>query len=101
LFRNNFGLCKVTYNKCPYIHVIITGIFLPKEVVMAETRIAIEGMSCQHCVMAVRKALGGLPGILESNVQIGSAVVKYDENKVNKDDIEAKIEDVGYKIVKK
>ncbi len=68
---------------------------------MAETRIAIEGMSCQHCVMAVRKALGGLPGILESNVQIGSAVVKYDENKVNKDDIEAKIEDVGYKIVKK
>ncbi|MGD9577351.1 MAG: heavy-metal-associated domain-containing protein [Syntrophorhabdus sp.] len=68
---------------------------------MAETRIAIEGMSCQHCVMAVKKALGGLPGILESNVQIGSAVVKYDENKVNKGDIEAKIEDAGYKIAKK
>jgi len=68
---------------------------------MAETRIAIEGMSCQHCVMAVKKALGGLPGILESNVQIGSAVVKYDENKVNKRDIEAKIEDAGYKIAKK
>lgn len=67
---------------------------------MAEARIAIEGMSCQHCVMAVKKALGGLPGILESNVQIGSVVVKYDENKVNKEDIEAKIEDAGYKIAK-
>jgi copper chaperone CopZ len=31
-----------------------------------ETKIAIEGMSCQHCVMAVKKALGGLPGILET-----------------------------------
>lgn len=68
---------------------------------MAETRIAIEGMSCQHCVKAVKKALGGLPGILESNVQIGSAVVKYDENNVNKEDIEAKIEDAGYKVAKK
>lgn len=67
---------------------------------MAETRIAIEGMSCQHCVMAVKKALGGVPGILESNVQIGSAVVKYDENKVKKEDIETKIEDAGYKVAK-
>jgi len=68
---------------------------------MAETKISIEGMSCQHCVMAVKKALGGLPGILESNIQIGSAVVKYDENKVNKEAIEAKIEDAGYKIAEK
>jgi len=68
---------------------------------MAETRIAIEGMSCQHCVMAVKKALGGLPGILENNVQIGSAVIKYDENRVKIEDIEAKIEDAGYKIAKK
>lgn len=77
------------------------GIFQLKEVVMAETKISIEGMSCQHCVMAVKKALGGLPGILESNIQIGSAVVKYDENKVNKEAIEAKIEDAGYKIAEK
>jgi len=43
---------------------------------VVETKIAIEGMSCQHCVMAVKKALGGIPGILENNVQFGSASVK-------------------------
>ena len=68
---------------------------------MAETRIAIEGMSCQHCVMAVKKALGGVPGIIESDVQVGTAVVKYDENKVKKEDIEARIETAGYQVTKK
>lgn len=67
---------------------------------MTETKLAIEGMSCQHCVMAVKKALGGVPGILESDVQVGSAAVKYDESKVNKEDIEAKIEKAGYKVKK-
>jgi copper chaperone len=70
------------------------------EVTVAETKIAIEGMSCQHCVMAVKKALGGVPGILESNIQVGSAVVKYEESKVNKEDIEATIEKAGYKVKK-
>lgn len=68
---------------------------------MAETRIAIEGMSCQHCVMAVKKALGGVPGIIESDVQIGTAFVKYDENNVKKEDIETRIEAAGYKVAKK
>lgn len=67
---------------------------------MSEARIAIEGMSCQHCVMAVKKALGGVPGILESDVQIGSAVVKYDESKVKIEEIETKIEAAGYKVTK-
>jgi len=67
---------------------------------MAETTIKIEGMSCQHCVMAVKKALGGIPAILQSDVQIGSAIVKYDESKIKKEDIESKIEKAGYRVVK-
>ena len=67
---------------------------------MAEMHLKIEGMSCQHCVMAVKKALGGLPGVLESNVQIGSAVVVYDENKVKREEIEARIGDAGYQVKK-
>jgi copper chaperone len=67
---------------------------------MAETTIKIEGMSCQHCVMAVKKALGGIPAILQSDVQIGSAMVKYDESKIKKEDIESKIEKAGYRVVK-
>lgn len=69
-------------------------------VTMAETKMEIEGMSCQHCVMAVKKALSGVPGILESNIQVGNAEVKYDESKIKKEDIEAKIEKAGYKVKK-
>jgi len=67
---------------------------------VAEANIAIEGMSCQHCVMAVKKALGGVPGILESNVQVGSASVKYDDTKIKKEDIETKIKKAGYTVKK-
>jgi copper chaperone CopZ len=51
--------------------------------------------------MAVKKALGGVPGIIESDVQVGTAVVKFDENKVKKEDIETRIETAGYKVAKK
>jgi copper chaperone len=73
---------------------------MTKEVIMAETKIEIEGMSCQHCVMAIKKALGGVPGILESDIQVGSAAVKYDESTIKKEDIESKIEKAGYKVKK-
>jgi len=67
---------------------------------MTETTIKIEGMSCQHCVARVKKALDGLSGVSASDVQVGSASVKYDEAKVKKEDIEAAIEKAGYKIRK-
>lgn len=67
---------------------------------MVETNIKIEGMSCQHCVMAVKKALGGVPAVIESNVEIGSAFIKYDESKAKESDIQAAIEKAGYKVVK-
>ncbi len=65
---------------------------------MAEKKMKIEGMSCQHCVMAVKKALGGVPGMLESTVEVGSALVKYDESKTNAKAIEEAVEKAGYKV---
>lgn len=67
---------------------------------MAEAVMKIEGMSCQHCVMAVKKALGGVPGVVQSDVQIGSAKVQYDDAKIKQKDIEAAVEKAGYKIAK-
>ena len=67
---------------------------------MVEITLNIEGMSCQHCVMAVKNALGGVPAIFESDVQIGTAFVKYDESKVKEADIKNAIEKAGYKVVK-
>jgi copper chaperone len=67
---------------------------------MAEDIIKIKGMSCQHCVMAVKKALGTLDGISQTDVDIGSAAVTYDELKVKKNDIESAIEKAGYEVVR-
>ena len=65
---------------------------------MTETTITIEGMSCQHCVMAVKKAIAGLKGIDQADVTIGNASVKYDESNVKKEEIETAIEKAGFKV---
>ncbi|MBA4417324.1 MAG: copper resistance protein CopZ [Syntrophus sp. (in: bacteria)] len=67
---------------------------------MAETTIKIEGMSCQHCVMAVKKALGGVPAVIESDVAIGKAIITYDESRITAGDLETAIEKAGFKAVK-
>ena len=65
---------------------------------MSETVIKIEGMSCQHCVMRVKKALDGIAGITEANVTVGSASIKYDESKVKMEDIYSAVGKAGYKV---
>ncbi|MGC2061594.1 MAG: cation transporter [Thermodesulfovibrionales bacterium] len=65
---------------------------------MADAIIRIEGMSCQHCVMRVKKALEGLNGITALNVTVGQAEVSFEESKVLKRDIEDTIVKAGYKI---
>lgn len=65
---------------------------------MTEAIISIEGMSCQHCVMRVRKAIEGLKGINKADVQIGQAKVKFDESLTGKKEIEEAIVKAGYKV---
>ncbi|HSB31128.1 MAG TPA: heavy-metal-associated domain-containing protein [Candidatus Sulfobium mesophilum] len=65
---------------------------------MTEAIISIEGMSCQHCVMRVKKAIEGLKGINKADVQIGQAKVKFDESLTGKKEIEEAIVKAGYKV---
>jgi copper ion binding protein len=67
---------------------------------MAEAVMKIGGMSCQHCVMRVRKAVDEIPGVSHSDVSIGTARVEYDESKIKETDLEQAIEKAGYKVVK-
>ncbi len=62
--------------------------------------IKIEGMSCQHCVMAVKKGINSLPGIVEADVTIGTAKVTYEESKTSQADIEKSIEKAGFTVKK-
>ncbi len=66
---------------------------------MKEASIRVEGMSCQHCVMRVKKALDSLSGIINSDVQIGLVKVSFDESKVDIDAIENAITGTGYRVV--
>jgi copper chaperone len=67
---------------------------------MAEAAIQIEGMSCQHCVMRVKKALDALEGVTKTDVLVGNAAVSFDETKLKKEEIEAAIEKAGYKVIR-
>ena len=40
------------------------------------TTLAIDGMTCGHCVQAVTKALAAVPGVKVKSVAVGSAVIE-------------------------
>ena len=40
---------------------------------MSETTIEVKGMSCQHCVAAVTKALQAVPGVQRADVDLAQA----------------------------
>jgi copper chaperone len=60
--------------------------------------INIDGMSCGHCVMAVRKELSKIPEVFVEEVQIGKAVVKYDDTKIKDEVITGAVEEAGYHV---
>lgn len=65
---------------------------------MSEAIIHIDGMSCQHCVMRVKKAIEELPGVGSASVEIGQANVTFDESKVSRQAIDDAIIKAGYKL---
>ena len=66
---------------------------------MTKRELTIEGMTCGHCVMAVRKELSKLTNVNVEDVQIGRARVNVDETKVTRDSIAKAIDDAGYRLV--
>ena len=61
--------------------------------------IKIEGMSCNHCIMSVKRSLSRLD-LNDVKVVIGSAEVDFDESKVNEKKIIDAIENSGYQVKK-
>ncbi|WP_369694376.1 heavy-metal-associated domain-containing protein [Methanosarcina sp. KYL-1] len=61
----------------------------------------IEGMSCKHCVMAVKKAIEAVDGVQKAEVDLEKkqAVVEYDENKAKLEDLRAAVRGAGYEPV--
>ncbi len=64
---------------------------------MKEQTYKIEGMSCQHCVKAVEIELEEI-GVESFDVEVGSAKIKFEENKITDSDISKAIDEAGFKV---
>lgn len=60
----------------------------------------VKGMSCMHCVNAVKRALGSLDGVKQADVVLatGKATVEYDPAKVSAEDMKKAISEEGYTV---
>ncbi len=63
---------------------------------MATLELAITGMSCDHCVGRVRKALASVPGVTVRHVTVGHATVDYNGQPESPTAIVQAVDDAGY-----
>ncbi len=64
------------------------------------TTIKIKGMSCNHCVMAVTKALNEIEGIKNVKVDLAKGEAVFDEIKpIDMDLVRKGIKKAGYEVV--
>jgi len=63
-------------------------------------KIKISGMSCNHCVMAVTKALQGIEGIRDVSVDLKAGEATFEETTaVDPEVIKKSISEAGYDVV--
>lgn len=67
---------------------------------MTEKTYKVSGMSCNHCVMHVKNAVGELDGVKNCDVDLKSEsmTVSFDEGKVNFGDMKIAVEEAGYEL---
>lgn len=67
----------------------------------AEEVLKVRGMSCNHCKMAVEKALRNLPGVDSVSVDLSAGLVRvaYQPGEVNHEKIARAIDQAGYQVV--
>lgn len=66
---------------------------------MERVTMQIEGMSCGHCVRAVRVALEEAPGVVAvERVEVGTATVTFDPGTTASERLEEAVRDAGYEV---
>lgn len=65
---------------------------------MATSVIHVEGMSCNHCKMAVEKALKTIDGVQEAAVDLAAKTVSidHDPSVITEEGLKKTINDAGY-----
>jgi len=63
------------------------------------TTVKIKGMSCGHCTASVTKALSGIDGIINVQVDLGKGEAVFEETKpVSAEKIKTVISSIGFEI---
>lgn len=63
-----------------------------------EKILKVEGMSCNHCVMAVKRALTGIDGVGAVEVDLEQGEVRVVGEALSNDALKAAIDDAGYDV---
>jgi len=67
---------------------------------MTEGRINIQGMSCQHCVGAVKKALESVGGLRDVQVDLEKGNASFTRpDDVSLEHVTRAVEEAGYRVV--
>ena len=69
---------------------------------MQEVTLTAPDISCDHCIMSIRKAMGKLAGVefVSGDPTRKQVSLRFDESRVKLGDIEQAMEDEGYPVVK-
>jgi len=69
---------------------------------LEEVILNVEGMSCNHCKMAVEKSLQSLSGVKKADVDLAGKTVKvaYETGKLTLKDFEKAVAEAGFELVK-
>ncbi len=73
---------------------------IEKTTEMREVTLGVPDVSCQHCVNAISKALGGLAGVNEAQTDLAHKTVhvRFDPQQVSLERIVAALDDAGYPV---
>jgi copper chaperone CopZ len=63
---------------------------------MVREHIDVQGMSCNHCVSRLHRALLDLPGVVDAQVQVGAVELRYEAESLSREAIDEAIRDVGF-----
>jgi len=67
---------------------------------MEKSILNVDGMSCEHCVKAVKNAVGSLQGVESVEVDLAAKTVIVEHSSdVKLDKIKEEIEDQGYDVI--
>ena len=66
---------------------------------MAEVKVRIQGMSCEHCVRRVTRALEGLPGVKNVRVDLASETATFEKpEELSLSEVARAVEEAGYRV---